>query len=34
MPYTAKTEDVEALFIAAEMPMYVHFSGLEDLICR
>lgn len=23
MPYTAKTEDVEAVFVAAEMPMYV-----------
>jgi hypothetical protein len=22
MPYTAKTEDVEALFTAAEFPMY------------
>lgn len=28
MPYTAKTEDVEALFSAAQMPMYVHFLNL------
>lgn len=30
MPYTAKAEDVEALFTAAEFPVYVLFCVLPD----